>query len=111
MDTIRIMYAVGGILLALISIPMVLGWVPPNPIYGFRVPGTLENRDLWYAVNKYAGKYLLVTGLLSTVGALAFYHLPGISLDSYAWACLAIVMLGLILAFVQGMRYLASLKH
>jgi len=38
---------VGGVL-CLISLPLILGMVGPNPFYGLRVKRTLDDPDVWY---------------------------------------------------------------
>ena len=56
--------SVGG-LLALISVPLILGKVGPNPWYGFRVKKTLDDPVAWYAANRYAAWWMLVAVGLS----------------------------------------------
>jgi len=35
-----------GALLAALSVPMIMGKIPPNGLYGFRVKKTMENPDI-----------------------------------------------------------------
>src|SRR5689334_20141144 len=51
-----------GILLVLLSIPLVLRRVPPNHLYGFRVPATHRDRSVWYDVNAAAGWEFIALG-------------------------------------------------
>ena len=44
-------YGDAGILLAALSIPLILGHVPPNHWYGFRTSKTLSSAKLWRAAN------------------------------------------------------------
>jgi uncharacterized membrane protein len=53
-----------GIVLVVLSLPLVLRWIPPNHIYGFRIPATLRNRSLWYDVNARFGRHALMLGLV-----------------------------------------------
>ena len=53
-----------GILLVLVSIPLVLRRVPPNHFYGFRVPATHRNRSVWYDVNAAAGWEFILLGVV-----------------------------------------------
>jgi len=53
-----------GLLLVLVSIPLVLRWVPRNRLYGFRIPATLGNESVWYDVNALHGRHLLSLGVL-----------------------------------------------
>jgi SdpI/YfhL protein family len=57
------MEALGPILIVL-SIPLVLRWVPPNRFYGFRTRATRQTTQLWYDANALNGRHLLVLGLL-----------------------------------------------
>jgi hypothetical protein len=51
-----------GPALIVLSIPMLLRWVPPNRFYGFRVPAALSDRPLWYDANALAGRHMLALG-------------------------------------------------
>jgi len=102
------MYVAAGVLLALLAIPLILGRVPPNRFYGFRVRATLENRKLWYSVNQYAGWRLLIVGMSAIFAAVAFSRIPGIGVDAYAMACLGVVAAGLTLALASSFGYLGS---
>lgn len=53
-----------GPILVLLSIPMMLRWVPPNPLYGFRIPATCKNKSVWYDANALSGRHFFLLGLL-----------------------------------------------
>jgi hypothetical protein len=53
-----------GCLTMVLSVPLVLSVVPPNPFYGIRLPILIENETLWYKVNRRGGAVLFVMGLL-----------------------------------------------
>jgi len=106
MTTILFLYVIAGLLLTGLSIPLILGIVKPNPLYGFRVQQTLDNPQVWYAVNKYSGKRLLAAGIITIVAAVGFYFIPGISLDAYALACLGVTGTALAIGIVQSFLYL-----
>jgi hypothetical protein len=94
MVTLLALYSFGGLLLAGLSVPLILHKIPPNGLYGFRVPSTLENPQLWYKVNAYAGRRFLVVGLGTAVGAIILYFVTLPNVDEYALSSL-----GLFLAF------------
>jgi len=48
-----LMYCSAGILLAILSIPLMRRKIPPNGLYGFRTQKTMDNPELWYLVNQY----------------------------------------------------------
>ena len=47
------------LLILLLSVPMILGKVPPNGAYGFRTPKTLSSPDVWYPANRASGWFML----------------------------------------------------
>jgi uncharacterized membrane protein len=57
------MEAIGPILIVL-SIPLVLRWVPPNVLYGFRIAATYANKSVWYDANALCGRHMLILGVV-----------------------------------------------
>lgn len=106
MNILITIYIASGLLLSLLAIPMNFGWVPPNRLYGFRVPETLDNHEIWFDVNRFAGRHLLIVGLLTIAVAVVFSRIPSISVDAYAWACLGVIGTGLLVTLIQSFRYL-----
>jgi uncharacterized membrane protein len=104
------LYIGSGSLLVILSLPLLWEKIPPNPIYGFRVPATLEDEKLWYAVNKYAARRLMAAGLSIVIAAFLLRYIPGLSLDAYALACLAVFLLALGFGLFQSLRYMKSIS-
>jgi hypothetical protein len=104
------LYVASGLLLVVLSIPLILGKIKSNGLYGFRVKSTMENPALWYAVNTYAGWRLLATGLVTVVSAIGLYLVPGLRLDNYALACLGVFGVVFVGGLVQSVLYLRKLK-
>jgi len=109
MTALLLMYVVFGLLLIALAIPMMRDKVPPNPWYGFRVPSTLSDPVLWYKANRYAGRWLLLTGIITVIAAVAFYFVPGLSVDHYAWLVLAAFGVPFVLMIAASFRYLRGL--
>ncbi|GAB4396324.1 MAG: hypothetical protein OHK0052_17450 [Anaerolineales bacterium] len=109
MLTILLLHVFSGLLLAVLAIPLILGRIPPNGLYGFRVPKTLRSETIWYAVNRHFGKRLLIASLLFVLGALLLFFIPNIRLDAYALAALFWLLLTLGTAIYQSVRYLNTL--
>jgi len=59
------------LLLIAVSLPMILGKVPLNRIYGFRDATTLEDPEAWYQANRVAGWFLFAAGGFSLCFNLA----------------------------------------
>ena len=57
------MEAVGPVLLVL-TIPLMLRWIPPNRLYGFRIPATLREKSVWYDANALSGRHFFLLGVL-----------------------------------------------
>ena len=53
-----------GPALIVLSIPLILQWVPQNLIDGFRVPPTLRNKTVWYDANALCGRHMLLLGVM-----------------------------------------------
>ena len=110
METLTTLYTVSGLFLVLIALPLIANKIKPNYWYGFRVRQTLENPQIWYQVNCYAGKRLLAAGIAILISGIAFSFIPGISVDAYALACLAVTCLALGIGLGQSWRYMKSLS-
>lgn len=109
METILVLYAGIGLLLILVAIPLIRKKIKPNHLYGFRVPQTLNDPEVWYATNAHAGKRMVAAGLCTVLAAIGFYYVPGITVDTYAWACLAVFVLVFGIGMVQSWRYMKTL--
>jgi hypothetical protein len=99
------MYVAAGLLLSALSVPLILRKVGPNPLYGFRVKETLENPDVWYEVNAFAGRGLFADGLVVVIASLGMTLVPGLSIDVYALSVTVLFVLSL------GITLLSSLRH
>ena len=69
-----------GLLIALISVPLLHRKVPQNRWYGVRVPASFVSAENWYALNEFGAKRLL--GLSA---ALAVLGLVRLSLPPMPW--------------------------
>jgi uncharacterized membrane protein len=83
-------------LIAAVSIPPILRWVGPNPIYGFRTPRTHSSPEIWYPANAFAGRVLLIA---AGVSAASLSFTPRHFL-SHAWVPLFLFVAPLAVAVV-----------
>ena len=92
-----------GIVLIVVSIPLALGWVPRNRLYGFRVPATLRTDAVWYAINRRFAREAIVVGAVLAVLAAS---LDAAGFDTRAARAIAnVALLGsLLLMTVRGWR-------
>ena len=104
MVTLLITFMVSGLVLAAVCVPLILGWIPPNGLYGFRVRKTMEHPEIWYPVNKYGGERMLLAGLLVVAAAIGFSFFPGLSIEVYSFTVLIIWVVGSTIAIVSAFR-------
>lgn len=109
MTTLLILYVMSGTLLVALAVPLLMGKVPPNPIYGFRLRATLNDPEVWYAVNAYSARWLIAGGLVTIAAAVGLSFVPGLSLDGYALGCLAAFVTVLVLGLILSVRRMNAL--
>lgn len=109
MQTLVIMNIVSGLIFSALAVPLILNKIKPNGLYGFRVPQTMNDPAIWYPVNQYAGKCLFYAGLIIAISAAGLAFWPGLSLDTYAWASLAVVMGTLTASIILSWRVMLNL--
>ena len=65
----------------LFSLPLVLGKVKMNGLYGIRIPESFRSEARWYQINRFGGILFLLWGL-----AIGISGAVGISLPSSHWS-------------------------
>ena len=58
-----LLYAIPGVVMILLAIPLMLRRIPPNPLYGLRVPAAYKDEQVWYDANAASGRDMAVIGL------------------------------------------------
>ena len=93
-------------MLIVLSIPLILKKIPPNPIYGFRTKKTRSDRHIWYDANHYGGLQLFYAGIIYIGFVLITWIFKITSADSYN-----VLMLGLltIVVLIRSLLYLRKL--
>jgi len=87
-----LLFVAAGLIMIGLAIPMILRRVPPNPIYGLRVPATFADEWVWYEANARSGRDLLVLGTGLIVLAVGLPTL-GLSENAYTliWSAAAAI--------------------
>lgn len=101
-DTSVLLVVAPGLLLALISLPLVLRKVPPNSLYGLRVHATFADREVWYAANAAAGRDLVIVGLGVAALGLWLGTMPTLEPMTRALVGSGALVLGLLVATAIG---------
>lgn len=111
MTLFLVLYATLGLFFIGLALPLIQRRVKPNAWYGFRVQQTLDDPQVWYEANAYAGKYLLGVGIATMVGAIGLCFVPQLDEGAYMWGCTAIVLIGLGVNVLQSFRFLRKYQN
>lgn len=65
---------ISGLILSMLSLPLAMKWVGPNPVYGVRIQRTLHNEQLWFRINSFGGWILCIVALVGI--ALSLFTVP-----------------------------------
>jgi hypothetical protein len=99
MDMINIILGISnifiGILMIIISIPLVRKSISMNKIYGVRFKKSFESEENWYKINVYGGKQLIIWSFpLILFGVITFFlPLKGNELWILLTACAPLIVL------------------
>jgi uncharacterized membrane protein len=66
-----------GLILIAVSIPLYLGRIKRNCVYGFRIRKAFESEENWYLINRYGAKALMGWSLvIMAIGMACLYIEP-----------------------------------
>lgn len=106
-DTVLVLL---GVVTALLSLPLLFGWVRPNRFYGIRICAAFASERNWYAINAFGAKRLLLFATVVTTIGLLLKAVP----QAPFWLPIAglLLALALLLLTVRSIeRYATSLKQ
>lgn len=103
------MQVVPGLLIIVLSVPLIRRRVAPNHWYGFRVRRTLEDSTVWYEANAHAGKCLFSAGIVIVAGSVALYEVSALDGPTYALACMLISLSAVASALILSLRFLGQI--
>lgn len=98
-----------SIALILVAIPLALGKVPPNVVYGFRTRATLSSEETWYDANAYFGRRLIIACLCGVLAAWALYVLKPFPPDVFLPVSLVVLVAPTLVAAVATARFVKTL--
>lgn len=81
-------------LLIAATLPLALGLVPPNPWYGFRLPGLRFDPELWYGINALGGRnFVAAMVVCAGINALLFWKGTPAMLRQVVWINAGLILL------------------
>lgn len=95
MNSIQTLAAIitgSGLLIFLLAVPLILGRVPPNELYGVRTRASLASETEWYRLNRIGGRFLAGAGGIIVLTGVVGFFLPVSSRDPYSIIATVIVL-------------------
>lgn len=105
-----ILYAAVGVLFIGLAVPLIKRRIPPNHLYGFRVPETLASEEIWYAVNEYSGRQLRLLGVI-ILAAMPILFLLRIEEILFTIIMTVLLLGGVAVTVMHSFIYLHRLKR
>lgn len=102
-----ITYIFVGLLLIVLSIPLISSKVGRNALYGVRIGKSFESDENWYAINKYGGKVLIVVGVITAVLGASYIFIGDVydTLDVIlSFLPIIIILIGCIVAYLHARK-------
>jgi len=93
-----------GLLFVGISLPLVRRRVPPNQLYGLRVPATFADEWVWYEANARSGRDFITLGIAIIVVAVVLPFAVRIREPAYSLVMAGVLLVGTIAVAIRGWR-------
>ncbi|HMK34206.1 MAG TPA: SdpI family protein [Desulfomonilaceae bacterium] len=90
-----------GIVVILVSIPLLLGKIKMNCAYGFRIRKAFESEENWYTINRYGSKALMCWGVCVMILGISCLFVAPQSVLTVA----KLTFLSVIVPIIQTLRY------
>jgi uncharacterized membrane protein len=98
-------YLLIGSLLVCVAIPLALGKVPRNSLYGFRTRAALSDDRIWYPTNRALGRAFAVSGLILVgLGAFARQLSVGDEISTLLVTLPAVLLPGIVATAITQQR-------
>ena len=103
-------FIIPAIIIFILSIPLILNLIPPQPWIGIRTSKTLAGDVVWYRANRFAGWALLISSIIYIAVAAAFPCTAPCGIDFGQWLeQLGAFILPLLASLLLIGQYIASL--
>jgi hypothetical protein len=101
---LQLIFTGTGIVFMILGIPLILKKIAPGGRNGLRIPLTLNHPQAWYPVNAVYGTCITVLGINFVAMVWIIPEVTNVTIDEFAWGCLAFILLGMLLAYFLGRR-------
>jgi membrane associated rhomboid family serine protease len=90
---------IASLIMITIAIPLLRRRVPPNALYGLRVPATFADEWVWYEANARSGRDVFALGVLLLIMSVV---IPVLEFGTVAYVAWAAALVGAIGAGILG---------
>ncbi len=91
------------------TLPLVLGGVPPNRWYGFRLPGAQIDPAAWYEINALGGRLFIAAMVICAgLNVLLFWKGPPALLRISGWINGGLILLSFWLVSLELVRHVSG---
>ncbi len=111
MNPVVIVHFVAAVVAIAAAVPLIQRKVKMNQWYGVRIPATFASEEVWFDVNRYAGRLLLFWGFAIATTAIVGAFLEKKDWIAYNWTALAVITGGLALILVKVLKYARKDKN
>jgi len=99
-----------AVVTALVAVPLALGKVPRNRLYGVRTSRTLADDRVWYDANAYGGRCLIKASAV-TIGTVLILSLTPLPREVLVPAEIAALVIPSLVAAILAMRHAGRISH
>lgn len=110
MNPVALVNLLAAVVVIVISVPLIRRKVKMNYWYGVRIPATFASEEAWFDINHYAGRLLLIWGLVLATTATVGVFLTRQHWVVYNRTALAIILGGLAIAVAKILLYARNRK-
>lgn len=108
---IFLVFTICGLSEIIQGVPLMYEKIKPNWLYGFRIPGTVENKKVWYPVNRHLGKGLVIAGFILIIITLFLYTIDlGLLFFEKTLVLLLILIISLAIVIISSFYYYRKLS-
>jgi len=111
MEAFLALYALGGVVIAGLSVPLVLFRMPPGRLYGIRIHAGIDDPQRWYRVNAHLGRRFLLVGLGTALGSIILYFTSNPDVKQYALSCLGLLVGLTLWGGISSFLYVRSFRQ
>lgn len=94
-----------GLLVFLVSLPLIYRKVPMNGLYGIRIDEAFESEEKWYEINAYGGRQLAKWSLLIIATGIAGFWVPPRHVVTYSTVFAVVSLIAVLVPLVQILKW------